>query len=83
MRSGRSGRSTGSQSVGEGADGALIVNFRGDLGALRRALSAGGWSVNLSGDVLRISRGAVAAPPARAARAAAAPAPAPAPAPAQ
>ena len=47
----------GVQSVGEGANGALIVYYRGDLAALRRALGAGGWSVNLSGGVLRISRG--------------------------
>ncbi len=53
----------GVQSVGERADGALIVNYRGDPAALRRALGAGGWSVDLSGGVLRISRGAIAAPP--------------------
>ena len=68
----------GVQSVGEGADGALIVNYRGDLAALRRALGAGGWSVDLSGSVLRISRGAIAAPPPAQP---APPPPAPAPAP--
>lgn len=65
----------GVQSIGEGANGALIVNYRGDLAALRRALGAGGWSVDLSGGVLRISRGA--APPPAPAPPAAAPAPPP------
>ena len=73
----------GVQSVGEGANGALIVNYRGDLAALRRALGAGGWSVDLSGGVLRISRGATASPPvAQPAPPPPAPAPAPTPAPA-
>ena len=74
----------GVQSVGEDASGALIVNYRGDLGTLRNALSAGGWSVSLSGGVLRISRGAAApvAPPV-APPAAAPPPPAPTPAPTQ
>ena len=64
----------GVQSVGENESGALIVTYRGDPAALRNRLSAGGWTVNLSGRVLSISRG-FAAP--------AAPAPPPAPAPAQ
>ena len=68
----------GVQSVGEGANGALIVNFRGDLAVLRSRLTAGGWSVDLSGGVLRISRGAVAPPPVAQP---APPSPAPAPAP--
>ena len=74
----------GVQSVGEDASGALIVNYRGDLGTLRNALSAGGWSVSLSGGVLRSSRGAAApvAPPV-APPAAAPPPPAPTPAPTQ
>ena len=71
----------GVQSIGEGANGALIVNYRGDLAALRRALGAGGWLVDLSGGVLRISRG-LAAPPPVAPPAPPPPAPAPAPAPA-
>ncbi len=68
----------GVQSVGENSSGALIVNYRGDLAALRNALSAGGWSVSLSGSVLRIARGFAApvAPPV-------APPSAPAPAPPQ
>ena len=72
----------GVQSVGERADGALIVNYRGDLAALRRALGAGGWSVDLSGGVLRISRGAAPPPPPTTPPAPAPPAPAPVPAPA-
>jgi hypothetical protein len=60
----------GVQSVGESDSGALIVTYRGDPAALRSRLAAGGWTVNMSGRVLSISRG-FAAP--------AAPAPAPAP----
>jgi hypothetical protein len=67
--------------------GDLVVSYRGDLPALRGALAARGWSVDLSGGVLRISRGAVGPPPppppapvaVPAAPPAAAPAPAPAP----
>ena len=63
----------GVQSIGESDSGALIVTYRGELGALRTALAAGGWSVDRSGGVLRISRGGAATP---------GPAPTPAPAPA-
>ena len=73
----------GVQSIGESASGALIVTYRGNLGALRSALAGGGWSVDLSGGVLRISRGAAstpAAPPAAPPAPPSAPAPAPAPA---
>ncbi len=79
----------GVQSVGENASGALIVNYRGDLAALRRALSAGGWTVILSGNVLRIARGFAApvsppvGPPPPAPAPAPAPPPSPAPAPGQ
>jgi hypothetical protein len=53
--------------------GDLVVSYRGPLSALRSGLATRGWSVDLSGGALRISRGAVAVPPA--------PSPAPAPAP--
>jgi hypothetical protein len=52
--------------------GDLVVTYRGPLSALRSGLMARGWTVDLSGGVLRIARGAAAAP---------APVPAPAPAP--
>ena len=60
--------------------GDRVVSYRGELSALRGALAARGWSVDLSGGALRISRGAPApapqpapqpAPPAPAAPAAA------------
>ena len=54
--------------------GDLVVSYRGPLSALRSGLTARGWSVDLSGGALRISRGSLApAPPT--------PAPAPQPAP--
>jgi hypothetical protein len=73
----------GVQSVGESDSGALIVTYRGDPAALRSRLVAGGWTVNLSGRVLSISRGfaAPAAPAPAPAPTQPAPAPAPAPAP--
>jgi len=43
--------------------GDLVVSYRGALAALRSGLVARGWSVDLSGGALRISRGA-APPPA-------------------
>jgi len=59
--------------------GDLVVSYRGELSALRGALAARGWSVDLSGGVLRISRGAAppapAAPSATPSAAVAAPAP--------
>jgi hypothetical protein len=54
--------------------GDLVVSYRGPLSALRNGLAARGWSVDLSGGALRISRGALGPPPP--------PAPAPQPAPA-
>ena len=72
----------GVQSIGESDSGALIVTYRGDLGALRGALARGGWTVDLSGGVLRISRGAASAPPAAPSPAPPAPPPAAAPPPA-
>ena len=59
--------------------GDLVVSYRGELSALRGALAARGWTVDLSGGVLRISRGA--APPAPAAPSATPSAAATAPAP--
>ncbi len=45
--------------------GDLVLAFRGPLAALRSGLAARGWSVNLSGGAVRISRGLAApAPPA-------------------
>jgi hypothetical protein len=58
--------------------GDLVVAYRGALSALRSGLVARGWTVDMSGGVLRISRGATApAPPPPAPPPAAAPAPAP------
>ncbi len=63
--------------------GDLVVAYRGPLSGLRSGLEARGWSVDLSGGALRISRGAVApAPPLPPAPAPQPPRP-PAPAPAQ
>lgn len=67
----------GVQSVSEDASGSLILSYRGEMAALRSALARGGWSVDMSGGVLRISRSAApaaAAPPPSAAPAAPAPA---------
>ena len=59
-------RSTGSSRSASAPTAALIVNYpRRPRGAARARWRAGGWSVDLSGGVLRISRGAVAAPPPR------------------
>jgi hypothetical protein len=75
----------GVQSVAEDpATGALITTYRGDVSALRAALAARGWTVDMSGGVLRISRSAVSVQPAPqpAPKPAASPPPAPQPAPA-
>lgn len=73
---------SGVQSVAEDAGGALILTYRGDLSALRAALARGGWAVEMSGGVLRISRGVVPAAPAPAPQPGAPPPPAPPPTPA-
>jgi hypothetical protein len=59
--------------------GDLVVSYRGALSALRSGLVARGWSVDLSGGALRISRSAT--PPPAVAQPVPAPAAAPAPAP--
>jgi hypothetical protein len=69
----------GVQSVGEDASGTLVVTYRGDLSALRAALARGGWAVDMSGGVLRISRGGAPAAPAPQPGAPPPPAPAPTP----
>ena len=54
----------GVRSVSEDASGALILTYSGDLAALRAALARGGWTVDMSGGALRISRGFAPATPA-------------------
>ncbi len=57
--------------------GDLVVAYRGPLSALRSGLVARGWTVDLSGGALRISRGAVAPAPPPPPAPPASPAPAP------
>jgi hypothetical protein len=59
--------------------GDLVVAYRGALSTLRSGLVARGWTVDLSGGSLRISRGAASPQPAAPASPPPAPAPAPAP----
>ncbi|MDQ3074114.1 MAG: heavy-metal-associated domain-containing protein [Pseudomonadota bacterium] len=59
--------------------GDLVVAYRGSLSALSRGLVARGWTVDLSGGALRISRPAAAPQPPAPATPPPVPAPAPAP----
>jgi hypothetical protein len=51
------------QSIAIGGISSVIVTYRGDIAALAAALQARGWSVDFSGNLLRMAGNATAPPP--------------------